>query len=315
MAKRLRLKKGVKLIIAGIILLIIAIFAFIKIRENYLYHQSYQYHLLKKGYTEDEIKTLEKYYDEENLFIIAAKDKDTKTLDFMNTKGYKHKNLDRYLTYQNKNRGSKLETIVHLVNLNLDFGFYEKVSIANTDKKNLILVNKYFKLDEKYEPDNLVAIPSKYAWGTGQKIQSEVYDAFELMWKDANKEDIYLMINLGYRSYEDQEKLYNRYKDSGGTKYADSITARPGHSEHQTGLALDIFELHNSNTETFKETKAYTWLKENAYRYGFILRYDNNYSITGFETEDWHYRYVGKTAAQVIHDKSLTLEEYYYNEY
>ena len=136
------------------------------------------------------------------------------------------------------------------------------------------------------------------------------------MHEDASKEDIYLMINLGYRSYDDQEALYNKYEKTYGTYEADKLTARPGFSEHQSGLALDIFEINNSNYSTFKNTPACKWLKENAYKYGFILRYtEDTEKITGFSSEDWHYRYVGKNIAKLIYDNNITLEEYYYNNY
>ena len=204
-----------------------------------------------------------------------------------------------------------------MVNLNRDFAFYEKTSLANQDKNNLILVNKYFKLEKNYIPTDLVTIPSKYSWGTGKQIKKEVYNAFLEMWNAAKAEqNIYLMINLGYRSYLEQETLYNKYTNTYGKAEADKLTARPGHSEHQSGLALDIFELNNSNYNTFKNTLACTWLKENAYKYGFILRYsEDNKNITGFDAEDWHYRYVGKQVAKIIYENNITLEEYYYNNY
>lgn len=318
MATRLKLKSSVKIIIVVIIFLIIAIFAFVKIRKNYLYHQSYQYKLLNVGYSDQDIKLLEKYYNENELYILSTKPKDETMLSLMNQRNYKHKKYERYINYLKSHRNETAADAVFMVNINRDFKFYEKTSLANPDKGNLILVNKYFRVEDTFVPDNLVTISPKYSWGSGKQIKSEVYDAFIEMHTAAHNENenIYLMINLGYRSYEEQESLYNRYKSAENVKYADSITARPGHSEHQTGLALDIFDYSNSNTSTFKNTEAYTWLKENAYKYGFILRYEEGKeNITGFEVEDWHYRYVGKTVAKIIHDKDITFEEYYYNEY
>lgn len=313
---KLRLKTSVKVIIIVCIILIIGTIAFVKIRKNWLYKQTYEYKLIQKGYTEENIKTLEKYYDEDGLYLIATKDKDNTLLSLVKCKKYNHNNLDRYKEYLSNNRNATPEDAVYMVNINRDFKFYEKTSLAKVDKGNQILVNKYYKLESTYEPEDLVSISNKYSWGTDKKIKSEVYDAFLEMWKAANKEDIYLMVNLAYRSYEDQEALYNKYKATYGEKEADNITARPGHSEHQTGLALDIFEIHNSNYSTFKNTDACKWLKENAYKYGFILRYEEETeNITGFEAEDWHYRYVGKSVANIIHEKNITLEDYYYNNY
>ena len=97
-----------------------------------------------------------------------------------------------------------------------------------------------------------------------------------------------------------------------GSEYADEIAARPGHSEHQTGLALDIFCTTNSNTKTFKDSEAYQWLLNNAYKYGFILRYpEGKENITGFTFESWHYRYVGTEIATYIYENDITFDEYY----
>lgn len=316
MATKLKLKKSIKVIIVIVIILIVGIIAFIKIRQNWLYKQTYEYKLLNKGYELEDIRKLEKYYDEDDLYLIATKEKDEILLSLINNEKYNHNNLDRYKSYLNENKKSTPKDAIYMVNINRDFNFYEKTSLAKLEKGNQILVNKYFKLEANYTPDNLVTISNKYSWGTGKQIKEEAYNAFIEMWNSANKEDIYLMINLAYRSYEEQESLYNRYKSTYGVKEADTITARPGHSEHQTGLALDIFELHNSNYETFKNTDACKWLKENAYKYGFILRYtEDSQIITGFEAEDWHYRYVGKDAAAIIQSKNITLEDYYYNTY
>lgn len=120
------------------------------------------------------------------------------------------------------------------------------------------------------------------------------------------------MINSSYRSYEDQEIVYNNYKNSSGERFADSIAARPGSSEHQTGLALDIFSKTNTNKNTFSQTDEAKWLKENAHNFGFILRYpEDKVDITGYSFESWHYRYVGKDIATYIYENDITYEEYY----
>ena len=120
------------------------------------------------------------------------------------------------------------------------------------------------------------------------------------------------MINSSYRPYKDQERVYNNYKDSRGESGADKIAARPGYSEHQTGLALDIFCTTNSSTKTFAESEAYRWLLDNSYKYGFILRYpEGKENITGYAFESWHYRYVGKDLATKIYNEGITFDEYY----
>ena len=95
-------------------------------------------------------------------------------------------------------------------------------------------------------------------------------------------------------------------------KYADSIASRPGASEHQTGLTLDIFSKDNSNKNTFKDTEVFKWLKDNSYKFGFILRYpEDKVKVTGYGYESWHYRYVGKKIAKYIYENNITFEEYY----
>lgn len=147
-----------------------------------------------------------------------------------------------------------------------------------------------------------------------QKTRKVVYDAFLEMWESANDETgIWLMVNSSYRDYASQKEVYDNYASSKKSeKYADSIAARPGHSEHETGLALDIFTKTSSNKNTFKDTDAFVWLKENSYKYGFILRYPSDkVDITGYDFESWHYRYVGKDIAQYIYDNNITFDEYY----
>ena len=123
---------------------------------------------------------------------------------------------------------------------------------------------------------------------------------------------IYLIINSSYRPYTEQEQLYNEYTELYGQRGADTIASRPGYSEHQTGLALDIFSKDSTTRSTFKDSAAYTWLINNSYKYGFILRYpEGKESLTGFEFEAWHYRYVGKKHAKAVHEKNITYDEYY----
>ena len=119
------------------------------------------------------------------------------------------------------------------------------------------------------------------------------------------------MVNSSYRSYKDQDEIYKSFKTV-SLQYADSYAARPGFSEHQTGLALDITSLEHKSQKEFKESVEYKWLKDNCYKYGFILRYpENKEHITGYNTESWHFRYVGNEAAKIIHDENITFDEYY----
>ena len=116
-----------------------------------------------------------------------------------------------------------------------------------------------------------------------------------------------------YRSYEHQKKLYDGYRRHDSEEIVDTYSARAGHSEHQTGLAFDIYNEIKTYTN-FGETNEYEWVKINAHKYGFIIRYtsDNSY-ITGYKNEPWHIRYVGIENATYIYQNNITLEEYILN--
>ena len=127
---------------------------------------------------------------------------------------------------------------------------------------------------------------------------------------DAKENGFNIVAVSTYRSYEYQEKLYNNYVNDKGKYYADMCSARAGHSEHQTGLAVDIADL-SLDYDNFEYTKEFIWVKENAHKYGFIMRYPKaKFHITGFKYEPWHYRYVGIEIATYIYENNLTLEEY-----
>ena len=127
------------------------------------------------------------------------------------------------------------------------------------------------------------------------------------MQADAADEGLNIYISSGFRSYAYQEMLYERYVEKSGKAEADRYSARPGHSEHQTGLAFDL----NTIDISFADTQEYVWVKEHCAEYGFIIRYpENKESITGYMYEPWHLRYLGKETAQKVAESGLTLEEY-----
>lgn len=126
---------------------------------------------------------------------------------------------------------------------------------------------------------------------------------------DSINEGLNLSINSAYRSYDEQKKLYNVYLKLYGKSYVDKYVAVAGHSEHQTGLAIDLESLE---CDIFKDSKEYLWVKENSHNYGFIIRYQKGKEkITGYGAEEWHIRYVGKKAAKYIYENKITFEEYY----
>ena len=148
------------------------------------------------------------------------------------------------------------------------------------------------------------ALPQSYALG----VDSEAYNSLLLMFAAAAEDGYSLWLLSGYRSYEDQDRIYNNYVARDGQAEADRYSARPGHSEHQSGLAFDL----NSLYQSFGETEEGIWLAENCHRFGFIIRYPSEKeSITGYMYEPWHVRYIGVEMAQKVKDSGLCLEEYF----
>lgn len=146
-------------------------------------------------------------------------------------------------------------------------------------------------------------LPKSYNYGN----DPEALSAFEKMRSDAKKEGLNIYISSGFRSYELQERVYNSYVRDYGQASADTFSARPGHSEHQTGLAFDL----NSIDDSFTNTPECEWVKKNCHKYGFIVRYPKGKEqITGYKYEPWHIRYLGVDIATNVYKSGLCLEEY-----
>ena len=188
--------------------------------------------------------------------------------------------------------------------------FYKDIKFVKNPDDILVLVNKNNRLPSNFIPSDLVPIDPKYA-NEGKLVREEVKIWFEKLSNDAKNLGYKIIAISAFRDFNYQEQLYNYYAETKGQKEADLISARPGHSEHQTGLAVDV-EGSNNNYNEFDKSIEFEWMKNNAHKYGFILRYPKNKEkITGFKYEPWHYRYVGKEAANIIYHKNLTLEEYH----
>jgi len=183
------------------------------------------------------------------------------------------------------------------------------------EKGLLILVNKENPVDKAYKPDDLTKM--KYYVEDrpeyGRYMRKEAAAAFNRLVEDAAKDDIVLRMTTAYRSYDFQKNLFDNYAKQNGEEAANRFSAKPGQSEHQTGLAVDVSSpsVDYQLTDTYGKTKEGKWLRENAYKFGFILRYpEGKEEITGYQYEPWHIRYVGKFVAKEIFTGHLTLEEY-----
>ena len=200
-----------------------------------------------------------------------------------------------------------------------------KDAITTRDPAYLKLANKQHPLGAGYAPDELSTLPASLTfYGKEIQLESTVALAAEAMVLELRSQgftDIY--ITSGYRTYHYQQILFNTYLGNEMAAHpswtqaqceAEVLTysARPGESEHQTGLCMDLISAKNPTLdESFAENPVYGWLCENAHNFGFILRYPKGKEgITGYSYEPWHYRFVGVEAATRIHEQGITLEEY-----
>lgn len=183
-------------------------------------------------------------------------------------------------------------------------------TISTSEEWNLIVVNRWNVIPEDYSV-TLTELSN------GQKVDSRIYPYLQEMFDEMRAEGIYLIVREGYRTAEEQEKIFNEnvqaymnegYSEARAERIAKEWVAVPGTSEHQLGIAVDI----NADKTQSTNNEVYVWLAENAHNYGFILRYpQGKEEITGTKYEPWHYRYVGREAAEEIFNNQICLEEYF----
>lgn len=176
-----------------------------------------------------------------------------------------------------------------------------------------LLANKTHPLPSDYEPSDLV-VPNVKATKQNIQLRQEAAAALEEMFNAALQDNITLILGSAYRSYDYQANLFSRYVKKDGEKKAATYSSRPGQSEHQTGLAADISDAAGNYflKQSFEDTPEGIWLRDNAYRYGFILRYPKGKEqYTGYMFEPWHFRYIGKEEAEKVYHSNLSFEEYY----
>ncbi len=217
--------------------------------------------------------------------------------------------FQRYIDYHIQHPEYNLHSVVFTVNIGLDFPFYENVSVIANPHDLLVLVNKYNRLPSNFRPYNLVSMDPNYTVRDGKQylMEKTAYDSFARMADAARKEGVSIKAISTYRTEDYQKNLYNKKVRATGFQNAENYSARPGFSEHQTGLAVDI----NSTRASFEKTNVFKWLQVHAHEYGYILRYPKGQRwITGYEYEPWHYRYVGVETATKIKQEGLNYEQY-----
>lgn len=185
----------------------------------------------------------------------------------------------------------------------------------NEDPTIIALVNKEYSLDENYVPNDLVKVdvPTVLENPEVNQLREVAADALKTMFAKAKESDIELHARSGYRSYQTQVQLFQNYLNKHGEEAANRYSARPGQSEHQTGLVMDVTSesVNYQLSDRFGETKEGKWLSEHAHEFGFIIRYPKDAEdITGYIYEPWHIRYLGIDMARKVHESGLTYEEY-----
>lgn len=263
--------------------------------------------LLKKGYSNNDISIILEHGNDADVSKFAERERIKYLEEFYEFSFAKLSYYDRYIAYSDTTGEDEKTTVIH-VNLNMDKKEYDD-AVVQKKFNSTMLVNKFHGLDDSFEPDNLVVVPEEHSDGEKYYANKEAVNALIQMFESAKTEGLKMEVSSAYRSYDDQVELIEFYRKWYGDNYVNNYVARAGFSEHQTGLAFDIA---SASSKVFVDSKEYEWMSENAYKYGFILRfYKKAEVITGYKSEPWHYRYVGKEIAKYIYEHNITFEEYY----
>jgi len=217
---------------------------------------------------------------------------------------YEPEKESRYQAYAEEKPKLSADEVVWRVNAEIDNKAYKNSIESSAPETITALVGKHINLPKDYEPDDLVDIDRT-------KMRKDAAAALEVLKEAAAKEELTIIAQSGYRSFSRQKELYEAYsKDD--PKGADKYSAKPGYSEHQTGLAVDV-NYDDVGNRDFVGTKEAKWVLKNSWKYGFIVRYtDDNRKITGYESEPWHLRYIGKDNSERMHNEGFeSFEEYW----
>ncbi|MCM1246520.1 MAG: M15 family metallopeptidase [Roseburia sp.] len=225
-------------------------------------------------------------------------------------------NADSYEYYYNENADEEEDSLLP-DDLSSILADNQTVPLDTIPSSITVLVNRVYLLPSTYIPANLVDPNVKFSFAyisDKRKMRKIAATALENLFAAGEEEGIVLYGVSGYRSYARQKQIYDKNIATRGQAATDAVSARPGSSEHQTGLTIDVSarSVNFRLDQSFGDTKEGKWLAKNAHLYGFIIRYPYGKSkITGYSYEPWHIRFVGKTVATYLYENELTLEEYY----
>lgn len=258
---------------------------------------------LEKNYSPNEINNIFEYLNEKNQQKLTEMDY-VELKDYIKVSNVEVDKIERYEIWKKENN-STVEDAVTKVNIGLDLEFYSKIEIIENPNSYTVLLNKYRELPEDYVPDDLTSL----SINANYKLRAAAANAYETLQSAALLDNVKIIPFSAYRSKTYQTNLYTNYVARDGKSAADTYSARPRHSEHELGLAIDI---RSSSLPDNLTEDDYKWMLDNSYKYGFIVRYAKGTTpITGYIEEPWHLRYLGIDVATDVHEKGITFDEYY----
>ncbi len=271
------------------------------------------------SYTQEQIWNVLKTASTTDLqYIIDKKYGYADMEPYMKVNGFIFTDMEDYIKAYDKNHNYDYAVLITSYPFIDSNNKVNKNYIIQNPDDLLSLVKPGFNMSSSYEPKDLITPQMPIAPDCNNpKLRKEAAEALIAMYNDAKKEGYSLVVNSAYRSYKSQKIIYDDYFKKYDEITASSLVAKPGSSEHQTGLGVDLTSESVIKGEklVFGDTPEYQWVLKNAHKYGFILRYPQGRSdITGIKHEPWHFRYVGKNAAKKVYENNWTLEEYCLNE-
>ena len=265
---------------------------------------------LNIGYSDEEVDAIYKYLSNTDINYLLDYNYIDNLTEYIGYEIFDINNLNRYIAYRDKYSELDFYHTILYVNMNLDKDFYSDVNIVSSPNDILVLVNKYNRLPDDYVPSDLVEVNKRCSVKDGIYLREEANNMLYNMCINMLSLGLDFKVISGYRTKEYQENLYNEYAKNDGEEKAIKYSAKPRHSEHETGLTIDVMG-NNKNYLKFDETAEYRYILKHASDYGFIIRYENEF-VTGYMNEPWHLRYVGINTAKKIKKENITLDEYVY---
>ena len=274
------------------------------------FYSNYHTKLKELGYDLETQRSLMKQLSLDDFGVLADNQLEWNQVEpYLSINGRLIEDLPQYIQ-------SGLEPVEAVMNISYSIidsrNSSDRKYVLEDPSNTALLIKKGFSISKDYVPENLVEVNIPTAT-TNNKMRSDAAKALETMYEDAKKEGLTLAVNSAYRSYEEQQKIYDEYFRIYDEVTAASLVAVPGTSEHQLGLSVDLTSqsVIDGQYGVFGSTPEYQWVIKNAYKYGFILRYPSDkIDITGIANEPWHYRYVGVKLATKLYEEGLTLGEY-----